>query len=123
VVGLGPLEDLTLVGGAGEDLFSPPARAAAGTAERTARQPTRPEGATGDPGDRQSLNLIAYHVRVLHRYGAIELVDTESIRGATKHIYAANRKMLIDGDDRALPDRPEQRGYAPDGSRTPRRSV
>jgi hypothetical protein len=44
-------------------------------------------------------------VRVLHRYGAIELVDTESIRGATKHIYAANRKMPIDGDDwLELPD-------------------
>lgn len=56
-------------------------------------------------GDRQSLNLIAYHVRVLERYGAIELVDTESVRGATKHIYAANRKMLIDGDDwLELPD-------------------
>lgn len=50
-------------------------------------------------GDEASLNLIAYHVRVLARYGAIELVDTESVRGATKHIYAANRKMLIDGDD------------------------
>jgi hypothetical protein len=50
-------------------------------------------------GSDQSLNLIAYHVRVLHKYGAIKLVDTEARRGATKHIYAANRKMLIDGDD------------------------
>jgi hypothetical protein len=50
-------------------------------------------------GDQESLNLIAYHVRVLHRYKAIELIDTEAVRGATKHIYAANRKMLIDGDD------------------------
>jgi hypothetical protein len=50
-------------------------------------------------GDKQSLNLISYHVRVLHKYKAIELVDTEAVRGATKHIYAANRKMLIDGDD------------------------
>lgn len=56
-------------------------------------------------GDQQNLNLISYHVRVLDRYGAIELVDTESVRGATKHIYAANRKMLIDGDDwLELPD-------------------
>lgn len=56
-------------------------------------------------GTKQSLNLIAYHVRVLDRYNAIELVDTESIRGATKHIYAANRKMLIDGSDwLELPD-------------------
>ncbi|HEV2857652.1 MAG TPA: hypothetical protein VGW80_04530 [Solirubrobacterales bacterium] len=50
-------------------------------------------------GEEQSLNLVAYHVRVLHKYNAIQLVDTESVRGATKHIYAANRKMLIDGDD------------------------
>lgn len=58
-----------------------------------------------EKGDEQSLNLIAYHVRVLHRYGATELVDTEKVRGATKHIYAANRKMLIDGDDwLELPD-------------------
>jgi hypothetical protein len=50
-------------------------------------------------GEVHSLNLIAYHVRVLQRYEAIQLVDTETVRGATKHIYAANRKMLIDGDD------------------------
>jgi hypothetical protein len=56
-------------------------------------------------GEEQSLNLISYHVRVLHRYNAIQLVDTEAVRGATKHIYAANRKMLIDGDDwLQLPD-------------------
>ncbi|HET7454037.1 MAG TPA: hypothetical protein VFJ76_00785 [Solirubrobacterales bacterium] len=56
-------------------------------------------------GEKQSLNLIAYHVRVLQRYDAIQLVDTEAVRGATKHIYAANRKMLIDGDDwLRLPD-------------------
>lgn len=52
-----------------------------------------------EQGEDESLNLIAYHVRVLHRYGAVQLVDTEVRRGATKHIYAANRKMLIDGDD------------------------
>lgn len=56
-------------------------------------------------GDEHSLNLIAYHVRVLARFEAIQLVDSESVRGATKHIYAANRKMLIDGDDwLELPD-------------------
>jgi hypothetical protein len=50
-------------------------------------------------GDEQSLNLIAYHVQVLHRCRAVEVVDSESAGGATRHIYAANRKMLIDGDD------------------------
>lgn len=52
-----------------------------------------------EKGQDENLNLIAYHVRILDRYGAIQLVDTETRRGATKHIYAANRKMLIDGDD------------------------
>lgn len=52
-----------------------------------------------EKGEEEGLNLIAYHVRILHKYGAIQLVDTETRRGATKHIYAANRKMLIDGDD------------------------
>jgi hypothetical protein len=52
-----------------------------------------------EKGQNVSLNLIAYHVRVLDKYGAVQLVDTETRRGATKHIYAANRKMLIDGDD------------------------
>jgi hypothetical protein len=52
-----------------------------------------------EKGEIESLNLIAYHVSVLDRYGAIQLVDTEARRGATKHIYAANRRMLIDGDD------------------------
>jgi hypothetical protein len=62
-------------------------------------------GRMAERGEKQSLNLIAYHVRVLQRYDAIQLVDTEAVRGATKHIYAANRKMLIDGDDwLRLPD-------------------
>lgn len=50
-------------------------------------------------GEGQSLNLIAYHVSVLDRNKAVELVDTERRGGATRNIYAANRKMLIDGDD------------------------
>jgi hypothetical protein len=56
-------------------------------------------------GEPQTLDLIAYHVRVLERNNAIQLVDTESTNGTTKHVYAANRKMLIDGDDwLELPD-------------------
>lgn len=35
----------------------------------------------------ESLNLVAYHVRVLEKYGCVELVDTEQRRGATEHFY------------------------------------
>lgn len=50
-------------------------------------------------GREESLNLIAYHVRILEKNNAVELAATEQVRGATKHIYRANRKMLIDVDD------------------------
>ena len=39
----------------------------------------------------QSLNLVAYHVRVLEKYDCIELVDTKQRRGATEHFYRATR--------------------------------
>jgi DNA-binding PadR family transcriptional regulator len=56
-------------------------------------------------GREESLNLIAYHVRILEKNKAIELAAMEQIRGSTKHIYRANRKMLIDVDDwLKLPD-------------------
>jgi len=50
-------------------------------------------------GREESLNLIAYHVRILAKNNAVELAGTEQIRGATKHIYRANRKMLVDIND------------------------
>jgi DNA-binding transcriptional ArsR family regulator len=34
-----------------------------------------------------SLGTSSYHFRVLKNYGAIELVNTEQVRGATEHIY------------------------------------
>src|SRR3954465_10750603 len=40
----------------------------------------------------QSLNLVAYHVRVLEKYDCIELVDTKQRRGATEHFYRATRR-------------------------------
>ena len=36
-----------------------------------------------------NLNLVAYHVRILHDYGAIELVNTKRRRGASEHFYSA----------------------------------
>jgi DNA-binding transcriptional ArsR family regulator len=43
----------------------------------------------------QSLNLVAYHVRVLEKYGCIELVDTKQRRGATEHFYRATRHQFL----------------------------
>ncbi len=36
----------------------------------------------------EELNLVAYHLRVLERYGAVELVDTRQRRGAVEHFWA-----------------------------------
>lgn len=41
------------------------------------------------------LNLAAYHFRVLHKHGAIELLDEIQKRGATEHLYGVNPKSPI----------------------------
>lgn len=46
----------------------------------------------------ESLNLVAYHVRVLEKYDCIELVDTKQRRGATEHFYRAIRRQLLSDD-------------------------
>ena len=46
----------------------------------------------------ESLNLVAYHVRVLEKYDCIELVDTKQRRGATEHFYRAVRRQLLTDD-------------------------
>jgi DNA-binding transcriptional ArsR family regulator len=52
----------------------------------------------------QSLNLVAYHVRVLEKYDCIELVDTKQRRGATEHFYRATRRQfLTDNEWTSLP--------------------
>jgi len=43
----------------------------------------------------ESLNLVAYHVRVLEKYDCIELVDTKQRRGATEHFYRAIRRQFL----------------------------
>lgn len=43
----------------------------------------------------QSLNLVAYHVRVLEKYDCIQLVDTKQRRGATEHFYRATRRQFL----------------------------
>jgi DNA-binding transcriptional ArsR family regulator len=43
----------------------------------------------------ESLNLVSYHVRVLEKYGCIELVETKPRRGATEHFYRATKRQLL----------------------------
>lgn len=53
----------------------------------------------------QSLNLVAYHVRVLEKYDCIELVDTKQRRGATEHFYRATRRQFLSNSEMArLPE-------------------
>jgi DNA-binding transcriptional ArsR family regulator len=53
----------------------------------------------------QSLNLVAYHVRVLEKYDCIELVDTKQRRGATEHFYRATRRQFLSNSELArLPE-------------------
>jgi len=52
----------------------------------------------------RSLNLVAYHVRVLEKYSCIELVETKQRRGATEHFYrATTRPLLSDNQWAGLP--------------------
>jgi DNA-binding transcriptional ArsR family regulator len=47
----------------------------------------------------ESLNLVAYHVRVLEKYDCIELIDTKQRRGATEHFYRATRRQFLSDDE------------------------
>lgn len=42
----------------------------------------------------QPLSRLSYHVKVLHRCGALELVDTQPVRGSTQHFY----RSVVDAD-------------------------
>jgi DNA-binding transcriptional ArsR family regulator len=46
----------------------------------------------------KELNLVAYHVKVLERWGCIEMVETKQRRGATEHFYRANRRHFLDDE-------------------------
>ena len=37
----------------------------------------------------EPLGNVSYHVKILLRYGAIELVETRPVRGALEHVYRA----------------------------------
>lgn len=45
------------------------------------------------------VNLVSYHVRVLEKYGCIELVDTKPVRGANEHFYRATTRAVITDEE------------------------
>lgn len=46
----------------------------------------------------EAVGYVAYHVRVLHELGLIELVDTRQVRGATEHFYRGAVKPYLSND-------------------------
>lgn len=38
--------------------------------------------------EKSAISYVSYHVRQLQRLDLVELVDTEPVRGATKHLYS-----------------------------------
>lgn len=46
----------------------------------------------------EAVGYVAYHVRVLHELGMIELVKTRQVRGATEHFYRSTAQSYL-GDD------------------------
>jgi DNA-binding transcriptional ArsR family regulator len=46
----------------------------------------------------EAVGYVAYHVRVLHELGMIELVKTRQVRGATEHFYRSTAQPYLDDD-------------------------
>ena len=46
----------------------------------------------------EPVGYVAYHVRVLHELGMIELVNTRQVRGATEHFYRSTAQPYLDDD-------------------------
>lgn len=46
----------------------------------------------------EAVGYVAYHVRVLHELGMIDLVSTRQVRGATEHFYRSNARAYMDDD-------------------------
>jgi Helix-turn-helix domain len=51
-----------------------------------------------EAGEPVPLSNISYHVRELWRWGLIEVVSTEPVRGATKTVYRGITKMQLSDD-------------------------
>jgi DNA-binding transcriptional ArsR family regulator len=43
------------------------------------------------------LDDVSYHVRTLKRFGAVELVAQEPVRGAVRHVYRAVKRPMASG--------------------------
>jgi DNA-binding transcriptional ArsR family regulator len=43
----------------------------------------------------EAVGYVAYHVRVLHELGLIELIETRQVRGATEHFYRGAVKPYL----------------------------
>jgi hypothetical protein len=46
----------------------------------------------------KDVSNVAYHVRQLHQYECVELVETRSVRGATEHFYRGTARKYLDAD-------------------------
>jgi len=46
----------------------------------------------------KAVGYVAYHVRVLHELGMIELVNTRQVRGATEHFYRSTARPYLDDE-------------------------
>ena len=46
----------------------------------------------------ETVGYVAYHVRVLHEMGMIELVNTRQVRGATEHFYRSTAQPYLDDE-------------------------
>ncbi len=44
----------------------------------------------------EPLNSVSYHIKVLEKYGAIELADTRQVRSVIEHFYRATMRPLIE---------------------------
>src|SRR5947209_18981224 len=46
----------------------------------------------------ERLPNVSYHIKILEKYGAIELVDTAPVRGALEHFYRATARPFVDDE-------------------------
>lgn len=60
------------------------------------------------------LHLVAYHVRALEKYGYVEKVREEKVRGAVKNFYVATDRHLIDTEEWEELDPSEKQGMLVD---------
>ena len=58
-----------------------------------ATSPSRLADQLGEP-----LGNVSYHVKILEKYGAVELVETVPVRGAVEHFYRATARPFADDE-------------------------